>query len=64
MLLQNARLDENTSNAITIQLFAKAESRKSVSAAGQAGIIKVNASTMSGFRDQHLVNTRCHGGNA
>ena len=50
VLLQNARLDENTSNAITIQLVAKAESRKSATAASQVGTVKVNVSTMNGFK--------------
>ena len=40
ILLQNAKLDENTSNDITIQLVAKADSRKVSNAFGANACIK------------------------
>ena len=50
ILLQNAKLDENTSNAITIQLVAKADSRKVSNASGANAYIKVPMSMITNLK--------------
>ena len=50
ILLQNAKLDENTSNAIIIQLVAKADSRKVSNASGANACIKVPMSMITNLK--------------